>query len=128
MYAELEGIRGELFDLQAGRTVEEYQARLAQNRYAANFGEMGRGIEAVLLPLGSDEAIERLMRDIAAFGFGMGISGETARGLDWLEKRKVAEAKLREHVAFLRTASSRDTALSSSSQESKNTFGGERGR
>lgn len=82
----------------------EYKAMLAANRYPANFGEQRKGVEGILLPLGDAEAVERLMRDIEAFGFGMGQCPiESAEGLIWAERSKIAQEKLREHYVHIRT-------------------------
>ena len=84
----------------------KYEAMLIVNRYMANFGEMRRGIEGVLLPLGSKDAIERLMRDLVAFGYGMG--DEPHRAAEWMDRVDAAQNKLRDHFAFLAAARMRE--------------------
>ena len=68
-------------------------------QYVPNFGEAKRGIVAVTLPLGSMEAIERLARDLIAFGFGMGeAEPRSSAQLKWLEKAEAARLELLENV------------------------------
>lgn len=71
-------------------------------RYVPNYGEQERGIASVVLPLGSVDAIDRLARDMIAFGYGMGgaprESGEAQR---WHEKAWAAHRALMENVRAL---------------------------
>lgn len=70
--------------------------------YPANFGEQAQGIQRVILPLGSVEAIERLAHDVLAFGYGMGESApQSAEQLSWHEKAEAARAALMENVRAL---------------------------
>jgi hypothetical protein len=82
------------------RDTETYKAMLAQDRYPANFGEQAKGVEGVVLPLGSTEAVTRLLRDLVAWGFGMGqAQPESSELLSWHERADATTAKLREHFA-----------------------------
>ena len=82
------------------RDTETYKAMLAQDRYPANFGEQAKGVEGVVLPLGSTEAVTRLLRDLMAWSFGMGqAQPESSEMLSWHERAEATTAKLREHFA-----------------------------
>jgi hypothetical protein len=82
------------------RDTETYRAMLAQDRYPANFREQAKGVEGVVLPLGSTEAVTRLLRDLVAWGFGMGqAQPESSELLSWHERADATTAKLREHFA-----------------------------
>lgn len=84
-----------------------YTERLAQNRYAVTHAEENVGVDAVVLPVGSMEGIERLMHDLKAFGFGMGAAPrESAETLHWVEMAATARDKLREHFQALQSAAS----------------------
>jgi hypothetical protein len=73
--------------------------------YPANFGEQRAGVVAVVLPMGSPDAIERLTRDVLAFGYGMGEAvPESSAQLDWMEKAEAARTEIRQHVAALTDA------------------------
>jgi hypothetical protein len=74
-------------------------------RYPANFGEIARGIDEVVLPLGSVAAIQRLARDLVAFGFGMGQSTPySSESLGWFDKAEDAKKALMENVRALAVA------------------------
>ncbi len=75
--------------------------------YLPNFGEMRKGVVGVTLPLGSVEGIERLARDIQAFGMGVGHApGRSSEAMEWYEKGKAAHAALMENVRELARLSS----------------------
>lgn len=74
----------------------------SSRRYAVNFGEKARGVTAVVLPLGSVEAIERLARDLISFGYGMGeAEPRTSEQFKWFEKAEDAKIALMENVREL---------------------------
>ena len=71
-------------------------------QFIANFGEARKGVVGVMLPMGSIEAIERLARDLVAFGFGMGESQRgSSKQLEWHGKTVVAHDALMAHVRSL---------------------------
>lgn len=85
------------------RDTETYKQRLARDEYIANFGDQAKGIDRVVLPLGDPDAIKRLLRDLVAWGFGMGqAEPESAEALSWHERATVATEKLNAHIAALR--------------------------
>lgn len=83
---------------------EMYRHMLSRNEYPVNFGEQRRGIDVVILPLGSPGAIDRLLRDVESFGFGMGrATPYSAESMEWHDRSRYAQDKLREHIAHIRT-------------------------
>lgn len=81
---------------------EPIQSSPPERKYPANFSELDRGIDAVVLPLGSVEAIERLSHDLIAFGYGAGDAvARSTEQLDWWEKAEASRVALMENVRAL---------------------------
>ncbi|MBA4071039.1 MAG: hypothetical protein C0497_04260 [Gemmatimonas sp.] len=84
------------------RDTAKYAAMLARDEYVANFSDKARGVDHVVLPLGNPDAITRLLRDLEAWGFGMGQAApESSELLSWAERATAARNKLMAHFDAL---------------------------